>query len=164
MEVDMGRRWNIVLAVGLMVGLLAYARQALGQARSAMAPVKGSILALDLKAAQPNLKLRDEAGKMLTFSIDPKVTKVLQDGQSVKLEALQVGQHVEVESTQKNGKQIAKSIELISPTPQGGAEAPTVAPRSESGAPATAPRVEPSTPSTTPRSGESAPMEQRKPY
>ena len=74
--------------------------------------VEGSIVALDLQASTPTLKLRAADGKMWTLALDPKTTSVWKDGQMVKLDQLKSGQLVKVRHEMKDSKDLAQSIRI----------------------------------------------------
>ncbi|MBI2093862.1 MAG: hypothetical protein HYT88_03985 [Candidatus Omnitrophica bacterium] len=119
----MTRKILLVLAIG---GLLLPAGYVSSQV-AGISKIVGSITTMDLKAQPPTLKLTDEKGKQITVTLDPKKTKVLQDGRSAKLEELKVGQRVEVDHSAENGKQIAQKINVVSsasatPTMPGGSD------------------------------------------
>ena len=110
---------RLVAVVALAVGLWIPAAQAqvagtapspAAQNLSSAAHIKGSIGSVDLKAQPPIVKVTSEQGKLVTLQVDPSATKVTQNGQAAKLEALKVGQQVEVESSEKNGKPVARAI------------------------------------------------------
>ena len=74
--------------------------------------VEGSIVALDLQASTPTLKLRAADGKMWTLALDPKTTAVWKDGQMAKLDQLKSGQLVKVRHEMKNSRDLAQSIRI----------------------------------------------------
>ncbi len=74
---------------------------------------EGSITALDVTSAAPSVQVADKDGKVWTLSIDPLVTTVWKQGIPAKADALKIGDHVKVRYTEKSGKAVAKSIQLI---------------------------------------------------
>ncbi len=74
---------------------------------------EGSISALDLQAN--SLKLTDANGKTWTLGIDPNTTTVWKGGQFIKLNQLKMWEQVKVRHVAKDGKQVAKSIEIEAP-------------------------------------------------
>lgn len=115
--------WNrlaFLLALGIAVGLSFPAAEVMGQKAGQMGSLmrmEGSITALDLKAQPSILKLTDEQGKLVTLSLDSRTTTVFREGRPAKLEALQVGQRVKVEAISKEGKQFAKTVEVLPASP-----------------------------------------------
>ena len=97
--------------------------------------VVGSITALDLKSSAPSLKLAAADGKIWTLGLDPKTTVIWQEGKISTLDQLSVGQRVQVRYTAKDGKEIAKSIQ-IAQAPKAAATAPAAAPATPTAAPA----------------------------
>lgn len=72
---------------------------------------------IDLKAQPSILRMTDEQGKLVTLSLDSRTTTVFREGRPAKLEALQVGQRVKVEAISKEGKQFAKTVEVLPASP-----------------------------------------------
>ena len=75
-----------------------------------IAVAEGSISGLDLQAN--TLQLTDAAGKVWTLTLDPKSTAAWQNGQLIKLDQLKEGEQVKTRYWSKDGKQVAKSIEI----------------------------------------------------
>ncbi len=115
-----------VLAVSGIVPVVLAAEhggQAVSQKSTSPAPVtqtssattaRGSITALDLQSPTPMLKLTAASGESWTLGIDPASTTVFRGTQLGALSQLRVGEKVSVRTGMKNGKQMAKSIEIIS--------------------------------------------------
>ena len=74
---------------------------------------EGSITALDLKSAAPSIQVTGKEGKVWTLAIDPLATTVWENGMPAKWDSLKVGSHVKVRYTEKSGKVVAKSIQLV---------------------------------------------------
>lgn len=102
------KRLNKVWWVGVLSLLAAWAPDAMG----AMG-VRGAIVALEIRTAEPILRLKNEHGAVLTFAIDPQRTHATQDGRAIELEALRVGHEVEVVSAERDGKTMAKDIKVL---------------------------------------------------
>ena len=79
--------------------------------------VRGSIMALDLAAVKPSLKLSAANGKTWVFELDPKTTLVWKEGKAVQLNQLKTGQPVEVRHAAVGGKDLAQSIRIVSAKP-----------------------------------------------
>ncbi len=74
---------------------------------------EGAITTLDLQAVSPTLTLTTAEGKTWTVAVDTKTTTVWQNAQIAKLDQLKVGDQVRVRYTTKDGKDVAKSIQLV---------------------------------------------------
>lgn len=81
---------------------------------------EGTISALDLQAASPSLQLTAADGKVWNVAVEPQATMVWRNGQMAKLDQLKAGERVKVRYTEKDGRHVAKSIQL--------AQAPAAAP------------------------------------
>lgn len=69
----------------------------------------GTIANIDAKS----LKLSSADGSSSTITIDPAATSVWKMGKSLPISDLKVGEKVKVRRTTKNGKDVAKSIEVL---------------------------------------------------
>ncbi len=137
----MKRAVYLSLVLGVMIGLAASAVRAAETpsaspvsstttATPQVSTTDGSIATLDLQAPSPSLKVTMADGKSMTVAVDPKATSVWQGAAMIKLEQLKVGQSVKVRHTTKDGKEVAKSIQLV--------EAPKSAAAPATGAPSQA--------------------------
>ena len=88
------------------------AAQSTTSAQGQTVAVEGSIVALDLQALMPTLKLRAADGKTWTLALDSKTTSVWKDGQMAKLDQLKSGQWVKVRHEMKDGRDLAQSIRI----------------------------------------------------
>jgi len=88
--------------------------------------VRGAILALDLAAPRPTLKLSVAKVGTKIFELDAKSTPVWIDGKSSTLIQLKPGQMADVRHAMIDGKDTVKSIRVVSAKP---IAASTVTPR-----------------------------------
>ncbi len=88
-----------------------------------MAMAGGSIRALDLKSVPATLTLAASDGKTESFMVEPGVTIAWKNGQAIQLSELKIGDTVKVRSTAKDGRSVAKSIQ-VEPAPKTTAASP----------------------------------------
>lgn len=135
----MKRRNEKAIALALMIGVVAVpsawaAESSASTAKSAAvavpAPVlmtaEGSVSELDLKAG--TLKLIDAAGKSWTMGIETPGTAVWKETKFVSLAELKAGDRVKVRYVTKNGKAIARSIDI---QPASASSAPATVPAAQ---------------------------------
>ena len=82
------------------------------KAAAAIISTEGAVLSLDLDAQTPILRL-DQDGRQSMIYVN-KSTPVWKDGVSVGLETVKPSQKVRVRHRTKGGKEVAKSIEVVS--------------------------------------------------
>lgn len=110
----MMRPW-MVFSVAMLVGAVPAlaAMDAPGNAANLREQERqGSIQAIDLKGTPPTLKLIGSNGRTWTLALDMKKTAVTRSGKTAKLEQLRVGQDVTVAMEMKDGREIAKAIQV----------------------------------------------------
>ena len=73
--------------------------------------IDGMITALDLTAPSPSIKLTTASGTAWTLSVEP-ATSVLKRGGSATLDDLQVGDAARVAFARKNGRYLARNLEV----------------------------------------------------
>lgn len=73
---------------------------------------EGTISAIDLKAAPATVTVTAASGKAVSVIVDPLATQVLQNSAKASFDQLKAGQWVKVRYTAKNGKEVAKSIQI----------------------------------------------------
>jgi len=76
---------------------------------------EGSISAIDLQTNSLNLTTAD--GKIWTLALDPKTTLVWKGTEQAKLDNLKVGEKVKVRYVAKEGKQLARSVDINESSP-----------------------------------------------
>lgn len=74
---------------------------------------EGSITAIDVQSAAPNLSVTGADGKAVAIQIDKLLTSVWKGTQKLTLAELKSGDKVKVRHTTKDGKEVAKTIEVI---------------------------------------------------
>ena len=75
--------------------------------------VEGTISSLDVTSAAPWLKIKDAAAKEWTIMIDPATSTVWKGGNKVTWADIKVNDKVKVRQTDKDGKAIAKTVEVV---------------------------------------------------
>gem|GEM_PF-2270965 len=75
-----------------------------------IASAEGSVSDVDFQAN--TLKLTASDGKFWTLTLDPKSTLVWKGGQILNLTDIKAGEQVKVRYTSKEGKQVAKSVDI----------------------------------------------------
>lgn len=115
------RRWILWVVLAFAAGALASAAWAAENqpASSMTAPTpqikssQGSIAEINLVSPTPWFKVSGANGESWTFMLDAKTSSVWQNGQLLKESDLKVGEQVKVRHTSKEGKEWAKSIEIV---------------------------------------------------
>jgi len=118
--------WILVAAVIFGMAPVAFAAEApagttpvAAPAKAVTAPVpavkstEGPIKALDLQSATPNLTVTGADSKDVVIQIDKLLTTVWKGMQKLPLTDLKAGDKVKVRHTTKDGKEMAKTIEVI---------------------------------------------------
>lgn len=93
-------------------GMGAEPTKAPEQDQKAAAGSTETIMAIDLRANPPTLKVRGEGGQTRTLALDLRRTSVTHDGRSATLEHLKVGQPVSVTTSMEGGREMARSIRV----------------------------------------------------
>ena len=75
--------------------------------------LEGSITALNLDAALLSLQVSKAEGGLRIFRIDSSETAIYRNGRPVTPQELEIGQSVLVRHTQRNGIEVAQSIEIV---------------------------------------------------
>ncbi len=116
------KNWTIWIIV--MLGTCGAATSAFGlektvapvsstvKATPLIASMEGSIGALDVKSQTPSLRLILTGGRSRSLELD-RATTVWKDRQALTLDRLKVGDRVKIRHMTKNGRQMAKSIEIL---------------------------------------------------
>src|SRR5258708_1384077 len=73
----------------------------------------GAVSFLDATSKTPWLKIKDTAGKEWAILIDPKATALWKGGRKGAWTDLKVGDKVSVRHMRKEGKEVAKTVEII---------------------------------------------------
>ncbi len=73
---------------------------------------EGTIASMDVQSAAPWIKVSSN-GSVMTIQLDAKSTTVWKAGKAMTLADLKAGDKVTVRHTAKNGKEVAKSIEIV---------------------------------------------------
>ncbi|HNV87092.1 MAG TPA: hypothetical protein PKL97_09060 [Candidatus Omnitrophota bacterium] len=118
--------WALIAAVTVGMAPVAFAAEApagtapvAAPAKAVTAPVpavkstEGPIKALDIQSALPNLTLTGSDNKDVTIQIDKLLTTVWKGMQKLPLTDLKAGDKVKVRHTTKDGKEVAKTIEVM---------------------------------------------------
>ncbi len=67
--------------------------------------------------AANSVKVTDKLGKEWTLAVDPKTLSVWRNGRGSRFDELKAGDPVKVQYSTRDGKQMARSIEITSPKP-----------------------------------------------
>ena len=118
--------WLVLAALMLSSASTVFAADAAAPQVSAAAPAKavttpapkvtsteGSITAIDAQSATPNLAVTGADGKAVTIQIDKLLTSVWKGTSKLTLADLKAGDKVKVRHTAKDGKETAKTIEVM---------------------------------------------------
>ena len=79
----------------------------------AISTSQGTVSALDVTSATPWLKIKDEAGKDSTIMIAPSSSTAWKGGNKATWTDVKVGDKVKVRHTEKDGKMIARTVEIV---------------------------------------------------
>lgn len=114
-------------AVGWMVGVLIVGAVGWAALAAIQRPAKilppsqlfeGSISEIRGSSTAPlGLNILKSDGSMLQLAMDPLETVVLQGGRVAEFKTLEKGQQVKVRYALKEGKEVARSIEITDPLP-----------------------------------------------
>ena len=78
------------------------------------ATLRGSIAALDLKAAKPTLSLKVSDGQTITLPLNVKNVSVKQKGHKrARISSLKVGQEVKIKAKEKKDTKVIKEITIL---------------------------------------------------
>ncbi len=83
------------------------------KASSSVAAITGKISSIDLSSKTPSLKISGIGGNVTIIQIDPTTTSVWKMGKTLPLSELKSGEQVKVRHMNSNGKDLAKSIEVL---------------------------------------------------
>ena len=129
----------LVMLCGMAPAVYAAEESAAAPASSTSVPTpqitsaEGAIASIDAQSVSPSLKLTAADGKTWTLTLDAKTTSVWNRGQLSRLETLKTGDQVKVRYMVKEGRNWAKSIEIVPATPSAAAmPAPTTLPATSS--------------------------------
>ena len=134
-------KWAMLVMIGMVCGLLpavvsaepeTQASKSIVPTNSASATTQkvmiatGSIATLDTKSEQPSIALTTTEGKTLTIALDSKTTTVWKEEKEISWNMLHLGQpdsqlkmgdRIKIRYTMKDGKNLAKSIEIVKGQP-----------------------------------------------
>ena len=83
------------------------------KASSSVAATTGKISSINLSSKTPSLKVSDSSGNVTTIQLDSVATSAWKIGKIVPLSQLKTGDQVKVRHTTLNGKDVARSVEVL---------------------------------------------------
>ncbi len=119
----------VITAMSVAIGVAPVVSAVDHGEKTDQSSIKGIILALDLHASTPTLRLSGIDGKVWSLLADPRSLVVLQGGHPAKADQLQIGDLVTITYEDRNGRPTAKAIDILSSAaPHPTAAVPQVSP------------------------------------
>lgn len=104
---------SILIPMGYATEQMAIPKMSASEATPSITATTGTISLIDVNSKTPNLKISDANGNSTTVQIDIATTSAWKMGKMLPLAQLKAGDKVKVRRSVVNGKDVAKSIEVM---------------------------------------------------